>query len=50
MTTTDNPTNKRTIPSVSITTARTGASTRANAVGMRPMQEPLMEGGASNIC
>ena len=35
----DNPTNKRTIPSVSITTARTGASTKANALGMRPMQE-----------
>ena len=37
--TTDNPTNTRTIPSVSITTARTGASTKANAMGMRPMQE-----------
>ncbi len=37
--TADNPTNKRTIPSVSITTARTGASSRANAFGMRPMQE-----------
>ena len=37
--TTDNPTNKRTIPSVSITTARTGASSNANALGMRPMQE-----------
>ena len=37
--TTDNPTNKRTIPSVSITNARTGASTKANAMGMRPMQE-----------
>jgi hypothetical protein len=36
---TDNPTNKHTIPSVSITTARTGASTKANAMGMRPMQE-----------
>lgn len=35
----DNPTNKRTIPSVSFTTARTGASTKANAFGMRPMQE-----------
>jgi hypothetical protein len=35
----DNPTNKRTIPSVSLTTARTGASTKANAMGMRPMQE-----------
>jgi hypothetical protein len=39
MTTPDNPTNKRTIPSVSITTARTGASNRANALGMRQMQE-----------
>jgi hypothetical protein len=35
----DNPTNERTIPSVSITTARTGASTRTNEYGMRPMQE-----------
>jgi hypothetical protein len=35
----DNPTNERAIPSVSITTARTGASTRANELGMRPMQE-----------
>jgi hypothetical protein len=35
----DNPTNKRTIPSVSITTARTGASTKANGMGMRVMQE-----------
>ena len=34
-----NPTNERSIPSVSITTARTGASTRANEFGMRPMQE-----------
>ncbi len=39
MTMTDNPTNKRRIPSVSITTARTGASSRANTLGMRPMQE-----------
>jgi superfamily II DNA or RNA helicase len=35
----ENPTNERTIPSVSITTARTGASTKANEFGMRPMQE-----------
>jgi hypothetical protein len=28
-----------TIPSVSITTACTGASSQANALGMRPMQE-----------
>ena len=37
--TADNPTNKRTIPSVSITTARTGASSKGNTLGMRPMQE-----------
>jgi superfamily II DNA or RNA helicase len=36
---TDNPTNKRTVPSVSLTTARTGASTKADAMGMRPMQQ-----------
>ena len=35
----DNPTNKRTIPSVSFTTARTGASTKADTMGMRPMQQ-----------
>ncbi|OAJ70509.1 DEAD/DEAH box helicase [Methylobacillus sp. MM3] len=34
-----NPTNIYTIPSVSITTARTGASSKANALGMRAMQE-----------
>jgi hypothetical protein len=34
-----NPTNATTIPSVSITTARTGASSKANALGMRAMQE-----------
>ncbi|OBS10681.1 DEAD/DEAH box helicase [Acidihalobacter prosperus] len=34
-----NPTNAYTVPSVSINTARTGASTHANALGMRPMQE-----------
>jgi hypothetical protein len=34
-----NPTNKRTLPSVSITTARTGASTKQNEMGMRVMQE-----------
>jgi hypothetical protein len=39
MTQTDNPTNQRPVPSVSITTARTGASARANALGMRVMQE-----------
>jgi hypothetical protein len=34
-----NPTNAYAIPSVSITTVRTGASSRANALGMRAMQE-----------
>ena len=34
-----NPTNAYTVPSVSISTARTGASARANARGMRTMQE-----------
>ena len=38
MTTTANPTNTRTVPSVSITTARTGASSRADELGMRSMQ------------
>ena len=33
------PTNTRIVPAVSITTARTGASARPNALGMRPMQE-----------
>jgi len=34
-----NPTNAYTVPSVSITTARTGTSSKANALGMRAMQE-----------
>ncbi|OGT88187.1 MAG: DEAD/DEAH box helicase [Gammaproteobacteria bacterium RIFOXYA12_FULL_61_12] len=34
-----NPTNTYTVPSVSIITARTGASAKANALGMRAMQE-----------
>ncbi|MBN8884487.1 MAG: DEAD/DEAH box helicase [Rudaea sp.] len=34
-----NPTNRFTVPSVSIATARTGASNKVNALGMRPMQE-----------
>ena len=38
-TATTNPTNTYTVPSVSITTARTGASSKANALGMRAMQE-----------
>lgn len=33
------PTNNYTVPSVSIATARTGASSQSNALGMRPMQE-----------
>ena len=33
------PTNSYTIPAVSISTARTGASSKANALGMRAMQE-----------
>ena len=39
MTTTDNPTNRYTVPSVSIATQRSGASSKINALGMRPMQE-----------
>lgn len=39
MNTASNPTNAYTVPSVSITTARTGASSKANALGMRAMQE-----------
>jgi superfamily II DNA or RNA helicase len=35
----NNPTNAYTVPSVSITTARTGASSKANILGMRTMQE-----------
>ncbi len=34
-----NPTNTYTVPSVSIATARTGASSKANELGMRAMQE-----------
>lgn len=37
--TTTNPTNAYTVPSVSITTACTGASSKANELGMRTMQE-----------
>ena len=36
---TPNPTNTYTVPSVSISTARTGASAKANVLGMRTMQE-----------
>lgn len=34
-----NPTNSYTVPSVSIATARTGAASKANELGMRAMQE-----------
>ena len=34
-----NPTNTYTVPSVPIAKARTGASAKANALGMRAMQE-----------
>ncbi len=36
---TTNPTNSYTVPSVSIATAHTGASSKANELGMRTMQE-----------
>lgn len=39
MTNTNNPTNAYTVPSVSITTAQTGASSKANELGMRTMQQ-----------
>lgn len=39
MTNSSNPTNAYTIPAVSITTACTGASSKANELGMRAMQE-----------
>ena len=39
MTGMNNPTNAYTVPSVSITTARSGASSKANELGMRAMQE-----------
>ncbi|MHB1321677.1 MAG: DEAD/DEAH box helicase [Acidithiobacillus ferrivorans] len=39
MTNPTNPTNACTVPSVSIATARTGASSKANVLGMRAMQE-----------
>ncbi|CAM5199432.1 hypothetical protein CDEF62S_03626 [Castellaniella defragrans] len=40
---TDIPTAQRAVPSVSVTYARNGASTKANALGMRPMQERAYE-------
>ena len=39
MTNPSNPTNAYTVPSVSIATAHTGASSKANELGMRTMQE-----------
>ncbi|UEO00422.1 DEAD/DEAH box helicase family protein [Acidiferrobacter thiooxydans] len=39
MTATDNPTNRYTVPSVTLVTQRTGLSSRTNSLGMRPMQE-----------
>ncbi len=39
VTNTSNPTNSYTVPSVSIATAHTGASSKANELGMRTMQE-----------
>ena len=39
MTNATNPTNSYTVPSVSIATAHTGASSKANQLGMRTMQE-----------
>jgi hypothetical protein len=36
-----NPTNHYTVPSVSITTARTGASSKANELGTRVRHEAL---------
>ncbi len=35
--------NKASIPSVSVSYARSGASTKANPLGMRPMQERAYE-------
>jgi hypothetical protein len=34
---------KKSIPSVSVTYAHNGRSTKANALGMRPMQERVHE-------
>ncbi len=39
MTTMGTPKNQRILPSVSFSTARTGTSSKSNALGMRPMQE-----------
>ncbi|WP_180855828.1 DEAD/DEAH box helicase [Stenotrophomonas maltophilia] len=39
MTMENNPSNRHTVPSVSIAVARTGGSNKVNVLGMRPMQE-----------
>jgi len=39
----DSDTRRRAVPSVSVTYARNGTSTKANALGMRPMQERAYE-------
>ena len=44
-----NPTNAYTVPSVSITTAHTGASSKANALGMRAKQERAYAKRGENI-
>ena len=41
--TTDTTIKQRAVPSVSVTYARNGVSTKANALGMRPMQERAFE-------
>jgi len=47
--TTDTTIKQRAVPSVSVTYARNGVSTKANAFGMRPMQksEPLKSAASS---
>lgn len=43
-----NPVNAYTVPSVSIATARTGASTKVNALDMRAMQSTFSEADRQN--
>lgn len=45
-----NPTNAYTVPSVSISTARTGASSKANELGMRAMQNVPTQSLVSRTC
>ncbi len=40
----------KSIPSVSVTYACNGKSTKSNELGMRPMQERPMKNAVSNIC